>query len=175
MKTGTILALALGLATLAIGIQAPTAAMAVDYDCADFATQAEAQEYLLPGDPYRLDGDSDGVACEDNPCPCSHETPAGEGPSDEGTTAAPYRLTKSQAKRVSKRLVRKVVRRSRRLDSSRLRGCKRRAERRFDCHLVARGRIASVRTTCRFEVAVKAPNRHPSGRIASRRCTTRRL
>lgn len=50
--------------------------MAVDYDCADFSNQAEAQEYLLPGDPYRLDGDGDGVACEDLPCPCSNVTPA---------------------------------------------------------------------------------------------------
>jgi hypothetical protein len=52
----------------------PTA-HAIDYDCADFANQAEAQEYLLPGDPYRLDGDNDGVACESLPCPCSYETP----------------------------------------------------------------------------------------------------
>jgi hypothetical protein len=43
----------------------------VDYDCADFSNQAEAQSYLLPGDPYRLDGDGDGIACEDLPCPCS--------------------------------------------------------------------------------------------------------
>jgi len=49
--------------------------MAVDYDCADFANQAEAQEYLLPGDPYNLDGDNDGVACEDLPCPCSTGSP----------------------------------------------------------------------------------------------------
>jgi hypothetical protein len=34
------------------------------YDCADFATQAEAQAQLLPGDPYGLDADSDSVACE---------------------------------------------------------------------------------------------------------------
>jgi hypothetical protein len=54
-----------------IGIGAPQSALAVDYDCADFSNQAEAQEYLLPGDPYRLDGDWDGVACEDLPCPCS--------------------------------------------------------------------------------------------------------
>jgi hypothetical protein len=39
-------------------------ARAADYDCSDFSTQAEAQGYLLPGDPYRLDGDGDGVACE---------------------------------------------------------------------------------------------------------------
>ena len=36
-------------------------------DCADFDTQAEAQSFLAdstPGDPHRLDGDDDGVACE---------------------------------------------------------------------------------------------------------------
>lgn len=38
-----------------------------DYDCPDFATQAEAQEYLLSGDTYRLDADDDGVACESLP------------------------------------------------------------------------------------------------------------
>lgn len=53
----------------------PPKAHALDYDCADFATQAEAQEYLLPGDPYRLDGDNDGIACESLPCPCSYYTP----------------------------------------------------------------------------------------------------
>lgn len=52
-------------------LQAPDAAKALDYDCADFATQAQAQSYLLPGDPYNLDGDNDGVACESLPCPCS--------------------------------------------------------------------------------------------------------
>lgn len=43
----------------------PTAAY-IDYDCADFSTQEEAQaEYESNyGDPYRLDGDDDGVACE---------------------------------------------------------------------------------------------------------------
>jgi Excalibur calcium-binding domain len=54
----------------AAGSQA-SAAKAVDYDCADFGTQAEAQSYLLAGDPYNLDGDNDGVACESLPCPCA--------------------------------------------------------------------------------------------------------
>jgi hypothetical protein len=53
----------------------PPDAKALDYDCADFSNQAEAQGYLLPGDPYRLDGDNDGRACEDLPCPCSYGTP----------------------------------------------------------------------------------------------------
>lgn len=53
---------------------------AVDFDCSDFATQAEAQEHLLPGDPYNLDGDHDSVACESLPCPCSTATGGGETP-----------------------------------------------------------------------------------------------
>ena len=40
----------------------PAGASAADLDCGDFANQAEAQENLLPGDPYGLDGDSDGIA-----------------------------------------------------------------------------------------------------------------
>lgn len=36
-----------------------------DMDCSDFASEAEATPYLLPGDPHRLDGDGDGRACED--------------------------------------------------------------------------------------------------------------
>ncbi len=47
-----------------------------DYDCADFTSQAEAQRQLLPGDPYQLDGDGDGVACESLPCPCSRRRTA---------------------------------------------------------------------------------------------------
>jgi micrococcal nuclease len=39
---------------------------ASDYGCTDFKTQAEAQRLLesTPGDPYQLDRDRDGVACE---------------------------------------------------------------------------------------------------------------
>jgi micrococcal nuclease len=43
---------------------APAPSSGPDKDCSDFATQAEAQEYLLPGDPHGLDGDGDGVACD---------------------------------------------------------------------------------------------------------------
>jgi len=38
-----------------------------DRDCKDFLTHEEAQRFYKsagPGDPHRLDGDSDGVACE---------------------------------------------------------------------------------------------------------------
>lgn len=54
----------------------PPAAQAVDYDCDNFSNQAQAQGYLLAGDPYRLDADGDGVACESLPCPCSYASPA---------------------------------------------------------------------------------------------------
>lgn len=40
-----------------------------DCDCKDFKTQAEAQRVFdaFPGDPYKLDGDKDGIACESLP------------------------------------------------------------------------------------------------------------
>ena len=38
-----------------------------DYDCSDFETQEEAQLYLAPGDPYQLDEDDNGLACETLP------------------------------------------------------------------------------------------------------------
>ena len=53
----------------------PATASASDKDCADFKSQRAAQFFFLKHggprqDPDRLDGDDDGVACEDNPCPC---------------------------------------------------------------------------------------------------------
>jgi len=44
-----------------------SAAPVRDYDCDDFETQEEAQLYLTPGDPYRLDVDGNGLACETLP------------------------------------------------------------------------------------------------------------
>ncbi|NEM07910.1 excalibur calcium-binding domain-containing protein [Geodermatophilus normandii] len=42
-------------------------AQAADRDCPDFPSQAAAQAAYdaVPGDPERLDGDDDGLACED--------------------------------------------------------------------------------------------------------------
>jgi hypothetical protein len=53
----------------------PSSAIANDKDCADFASQRAAQIFFLKHggpsrDSHRLDGDDDGVACEDNRCPC---------------------------------------------------------------------------------------------------------
>ncbi len=46
---------------------APAAFAQTDYDCSDFATQEQAQQFLLAGDPYGLDADNDGMACDDLP------------------------------------------------------------------------------------------------------------
>jgi hypothetical protein len=54
---------ALLLACLAL----PGLAQAQDRNCDDFDTQEEAQEAFSPGDPEGLDGNSDGVACENLP------------------------------------------------------------------------------------------------------------
>lgn len=35
------------------------------FDCSDFGSVDEAQEELLDGDPYGLDGDSNGIACDE--------------------------------------------------------------------------------------------------------------
>jgi len=44
-----------------------SAAPTRDYDCEDFETQEEAQLYLVRGDPYGLDEDGNGLACENLP------------------------------------------------------------------------------------------------------------
>lgn len=41
-----------------------TTSAAGDYSCADFDTQQEAQIYLSPSDPYGLDPDGNGLACD---------------------------------------------------------------------------------------------------------------
>lgn len=74
--TSARIAVPILLAGVLILVPGPSSAHAVDYDCADFSNQAQAQGYLLAGDPYGLDGDGDGVACESLPCPCSYGTPA---------------------------------------------------------------------------------------------------
>jgi len=67
-------------ALIAVAVTAlPTAASARgDKDCADFPSQKAAQIFFIKHggvryDPDDLDGDDDGVACEDNPCPCYYK------------------------------------------------------------------------------------------------------
>lgn len=165
--------LPLALAMVAVGVLAPTpnSAAAADLDCADFSSQAEAQENLLPGDPHGLDGDSDGIACEDNPCPCSTGSAEPAAP-PEPPKPPPYRLSKPAARAAAKQLARRFVRRNPNVDALSFAGCSRLGTRRVDCRLIARGLSAERRTTCRLEVVVGAENRQPKARLASSPCRT---
>ena len=76
----------LGPLALVLALAPSGAAIAAggDRDCADFASQKDAQEFFIANggpqsDPHRLDGDGDGAACEANPCPCSTSTGGGGG------------------------------------------------------------------------------------------------
>jgi hypothetical protein len=65
----------IALAVLIAFAFASPVASASDKDCADFGSQRAAQLFYIKHggpryDPHRLDADDDGVACEDNPCPC---------------------------------------------------------------------------------------------------------
>jgi hypothetical protein len=163
------------LATAAAAFLTPASALAeTDYDCSDFANQAEAQEYLLPGDPYGLDADNDGIACEDLPCPCSYEEGSeGEGHGGPAPEPPPYRLTKAAARHAAHTLVRKFVQRNAKVSAGSVGTCRRLGERRIDCQAVARGHTGTTKTTCRLRIAVRAPSRRPEARLASTRCQTR--
>lgn len=177
MKTAAVL-LPITIAFL-IAFAAPASAQATDYDCSDFSNQAEAQEYLLPGDPYNLDGDNDGIACEDLPCPCSYEEGGGGGGGgggEEGTPPPPpppYHLTMAGARRAARGVLRKFIARSVRVTTGRLGTCRRRAERLIQCPATARGETATGRTTCHLRITVRAVNRHPKARLSSTHCSTR--
>lgn len=171
----TLMVTAVALTVIA---SAPAGAAARDYDCADFANQAEAEEYLLPGDPYRLDADSDGIACEDLPCPCSYSPGGGGDPGGGGGVIEdpppppPFHLKMPVAMRISKHLVATVVRASGRLENYELDSCRRLAEPNIDCRLSAHGENARIRIACQYKVEVRAPDGAISGRIASHRCRT---
>lgn len=89
-----VAALALVLSSL-MGITAATAATpaltrALDMNCSDFSTQAEAQNYFVNhggpnSDPDGLDSEGDGIACETLPCPCSYSTGGGGGGTGQST------------------------------------------------------------------------------------------
>ncbi len=150
-------------AALAVFALTPATASALDYDCADFATQEEAQEYLLPGDPYGLNGDNDGVACEDLP-----HGPSGSGTSTPTTTPPPPpppKLSKPVARDAAKRTARKFVRRRARLDAVAFKGCGRRGRQKVGCRFVARGQTARRRVRCRFRVSVAGTDASHSTRV----------
>lgn len=165
MRIETKICLPLLAAVILLAI--PTGASAADLDCADFANQAEAQEYLPGGDPHGLDGDNDGVACEDLPCPCSYGSPSAP-PQEPGATPPPPspRLSKPAARRVAKRKARKFLRNHRNLDRTAFRGCNRRNRHKVRCDFVLRG----GRTVCRLRVVARGEGTDVRAKIARVRC-----
>lgn len=143
----------------------PSHAAALDYDCADFASQEEAQEYLLPGDPYNLDGDNDGIACED--------LPHGGGETGGESTQEPPpppELDKGIARSAAKRAARSFVNRSSKLDSMAFRSCHRQSLQHVNCDFLGRGQTSDARTTCRFRVSVEGLNQSHSTHIGQVSC-----
>jgi hypothetical protein len=166
--------------TVALLGQAPPRALAVDYDCSDFATQEEAQEYLLPGDPYGLDADNDGIACEDLPSgggggggggnPGGGGNDGGDNPPPK---AKPYRLPKHLARHAAQTVARKFARLNANVSSSTVGRCVRLGTRSIECDAIARGQGPDTQTTCELRIGVRAINRHPRARLAAADCTTR--
>ncbi|HKI86412.1 MAG TPA: excalibur calcium-binding domain-containing protein [Thermoanaerobaculia bacterium] len=166
MRVGRLLLL-MTIGVAALSAAAPSNA-AADYDCGDFANQAEAQEYLLPGDPYRLDGDSDGIACEDLPCPCSTGGGGGGGPTDTPTAPPPPpKLSKPAARRAAIHKAHRFVRRHRNVQTLAFGGCGRRSRHKVVCRFVLRGHR---RTACRLRVKVRGEGQNANAKIASVRC-----
>jgi len=141
----------------------PSSLPSIDYDCSDFSTQSEAQAYLLPGDPYDLDRDGDGRACDDLP-----STSASPPAADYIPT-----LRLSEARRaVRRRLNRRY--RSYRLGVRRRISCVRRTRLRARC--VARWRYGGRRYTGIITVrAVSADRLVTGGRVRGRSAGTATL
>jgi hypothetical protein len=150
-----------------------------DYDCSDFATQAEAEEYLLPGDPYNLDADGDGIACEDLPCPCS-STPGGGGgggggggestaePSKPKPPPKPPKLRKGAAKRAALAKARRYVAGSGQVNRLVFDGCGRRSRGRVDCRYLAEGETAGGTTKCILLVVVRGQGSAGAARLRAK-------
>jgi hypothetical protein len=137
------------------------AAQRRDYDCSDFATQAEAEEYLLPGDPYNLDADGDGIACEDLPCPCS-STPGmgGDGGGNEVVDNPPEpppppKLNKAVARRAAFAKARRFNARNKLISRISFGGCGRRSRYKIRCQYTGRGATKTLSTRCSITVEVK--------------------
>ncbi|SNS09637.1 Excalibur calcium-binding domain-containing protein [Geodermatophilus saharensis] len=89
MRRNTTTAAAGVLFTAALSFGFAGTAHAADRDCPDFPSQAAAQAAYdaVPGDPERLDGDDDGVACEDYAyAPASSTTGTQAGSTGGATT-----------------------------------------------------------------------------------------
>jgi hypothetical protein len=150
----------LGVATALLLVPAGSAS-AVDYDCSDFATQEEAQEYLLPGDPYGLDGDNDGVACEDLPSGGGGGG-GGGGSSEPAPPPEPPKLRKGAAKRAAKSKAHRYDRLHAQVNGIVFHGCSRRSKYKVACSFYVDGRSPNSETRCNLRVVV-----HGEGSLTS--------
>jgi hypothetical protein len=142
-------------------------AWAVDYDCEDFATQEEAQEHLLPGDPYGLDGDNDGVACEDLPSGGSGGGGGGSGggSSEPAPPQEPPKLHKGAAKRAAWAKARRFDSLHASVSGVAFNGCNRRSKYKVVCSFYADGSTSSLETRCNLRVIVTGEGSIASARL----------
>jgi hypothetical protein len=161
--------------------RAPVAsAHRIDYDCEDFANQAEAEEYLLPGDPYNLDADDDGIACEDLPCPCSYSPGGGEETTPTVTHEKPApplkppKLNKAVARAAAIAKARQFKARSRQISHLSFQGCERRSRYKLRCGFYGRGKTKTASSTCNITVIVTGEGSHAHARLRAS-CKSERL
>jgi hypothetical protein len=177
---GIALALSVGAVLCLVAIAAPTAsAHRRDYDCADFANQAEAEEYLLPGDPYNLDADNDGIACEDLPCPCSY-SPGGGRTEESGRHEPPApppkppKLNKAVARSAAWSKARHFDARNRLINRVSFQGCRRGSRYKLRCSFRGLGETSTAREKCAITVIGKGEGSHAQAKLRAT-CKSERL
>jgi hypothetical protein len=175
---GTLLVAVAAIALCIVAAPTASAARHRDYDCADFATQAEAEEYLLPGDPYNLDADGDGIACEDLPCPCSYSPGSGGEPTETNhrppPPPKPPKLNKAVARAAAQAKARRFARRSLLVSHVSFQGCSRRSRQKIRCGFTGRGRTRTKATTCAITVVVTGEGSNAKARLRAR-CRSSRI
>lgn len=153
---------------VAIFLWAGSASAFVDLDCGDFSTQEEAQGYLLPGDPHRLDADNDGIACETlPPGSVSWDPPP---PMDPPKSEPKPKLNAAAAKRAAEGKARRFVRKNRKVQGFAGQGCNRRSRTRINCWFKARGATYTKRVSCSIKVEVSGEGRRASGTLRRPSC-----
>jgi Excalibur calcium-binding domain len=168
MRTRSMLPVVLAaLAGVLLMTPPPPQATAVDFDCGDFRDQATAQEYLRSGDPYFLDVDGDGIACEGLPCPCAKKS------AEPGKSSSPRHLAKVDARRAANKLAWEVARSSEDGTTAGFGGCQRRAPHRIDCLAITRRKKGTTRTVCNLRIVVRATTGNPHAGLLSSKCHTR--
>lgn len=175
-----LLASVCALALCLAAVPSASAARHRDYDCADFATQAEAEEYLLPGDPYNLDADNDGIACEDLPCPCS-STPGGGSAVEPGPTSVapapppkPPKLSKAVARKAAFAKAHRYKSRNHRISLLSFQGCARRSRNKIRCRFRGRGTTPTLSTSCGIVVTITGEGSQAQAKLRAR-CTSERV